>query len=59
VPGLEGLARRAAFLARQGRRAEAQELLADIDQRLAKSPAHFRKEGRVWRDLAAEAMAAR
>lgn len=59
VPGLEGLARRAAFLARQGRRDEAQAILTDIDQRLAKSPPHFRKEGRVWRDLAAEAMAAR
>ena len=59
VPGLEGLARRAAFLARQGRRDEAQAMLADIDQRLAKAPVQFRKEGRVWRDLAAEAMAAR
>jgi len=59
VPGLEGLARRAAFLARQGRRGEAEVLLADIDQRLAKAPPHFRKEGRVWRDLAAEAMAGR
>jgi hypothetical protein len=59
VPGLEGLARRAAFLARQGRKAEAQEILADIDRRIDKSPPHFRKEGRVWRDLAAEAMAAR
>jgi hypothetical protein len=59
VPGLEGLARRAAFLARQGRKTEAQEILADIDRRLEKSPPHFRREGRVWRDLAAEAMAAR
>ncbi len=59
VPGLEGLARRAAFLARQGRREAAQEILADIDLRLAKAPPHFRQEGRVWRDLAAAAMAAR
>lgn len=59
VPGLEGLARRAAFLARQGRRSEAEEVLADLDRRLEKSPAHFRREGRVWRDLAAEAMAGR
>jgi hypothetical protein len=59
APGLEGLARRAVFLARQGRRDEAREILADIELRLGKSPPHFRKEGKAWRDLVAEAMAAR
>ena len=59
VPGLEGLGRRAAFLARHGRSDEAKAILDYIDRRLAKAPVVFRKEGRVWRDLAAEAMAAR
>jgi hypothetical protein len=56
VPGLEGLARYAAFMARTGRMAEARELLAEIDGRLARTNARFLKEGRAWRDLAAEAI---
>ena len=56
-PGLEGIARRAAFLARQGRKAEAEHLLAEIDRRIARANKVFRKEGRAWRDFAAAAIA--
>ena len=57
LPGLEGLGRYAAFLAHVGRRDEAAEALADIDRRLAKANPQFHKEGRIWRDLAARALA--
>jgi hypothetical protein len=57
LPGLEGVGRYAAFLARQGRRAEAEEAIADMDQRIAKASPQFRSEGRHWRELAAKAMA--
>jgi hypothetical protein len=57
LPGLEGLARQAAFLARTGRRQEAQESLVEIDKRLERTNPRFRKEGRQWRDLAADAVA--
>jgi len=56
LPGLESLARYAAFLARTGRRDEAVEALADIDRRIAKASPQFRREGRIWRDLAAQAL---
>jgi hypothetical protein len=56
VPGLEGLARYAAFMARAGRGEEARQMLSEIDQRLARTNARFQKEGRQWRDLAAEAI---
>lgn len=57
LPGLEGVARQAAFLARTGRKAEAAETLAEIDRRLSRANPHFQKEGRVWRDFAADAIA--
>lgn len=57
LPGLEGIARQAAFLARAGRRKEAEDVLAEIDKRLSRANPHFRKEGRAWRDFAAEAIA--
>lgn len=57
LPGLEGIARQAAFLARTGRKAEAQEALDEIDKRLERANPHFRQEGRAWRDFAAEAIA--
>ena len=57
LPGLEGVARHAAFLARSGRKAEAQEQLDEIDKRLSRANPHFLKEGRAWRDFAAEAIA--
>jgi hypothetical protein len=57
LPGLEGIARQAAFMARTGRRAEAQEALVEIDKRIERLNARFRKEARQWRDLAADAIA--
>ena len=57
LPGLEGVARQAAFLARTGRKTEAAEALAEIDRRLGSANPHFQKEGRAWRDFAAEAIA--
>lgn len=57
LPGLESLARYAAFLAHTGRRQEAESNLAEIDRRLARANPQFRREGRAWRDLAAQALA--
>src|SRR5580658_810704 len=57
LPGLEALSRYAAFLAHVGRKDEAAESLAEIDRRLARSNPQFRREGRAWRDLAAQALA--
>ncbi len=56
LPGFEGMARYAVFLAQTGRKDEAREALAEIDKRLAKTHSHFRKEARGWRDLAASAV---
>jgi hypothetical protein len=56
LPGLEGLARQAAFLAHAGRKAEAEDALTEIDKRLARTNVRFQREGRQWRDLAAEAV---
>jgi hypothetical protein len=57
LPGLEGIARQAAFLARTGRKAEAQEALVEIDKRIERLNSRFRKEARQWRDLAADGIA--
>ena len=56
LPGLEGLARWCAFLAHTGRKAEAQEALNELDKRLSRTNARFRKEGRQWQELAADAV---
>ena len=56
LPGFEGMARYAVFLAQSGRKDEARETLAEINKRLAKTHSHFRKEARGWRDLAAGAV---
>jgi len=56
LPGLEGLGRYAAFLARHGRADDARESIAEMDRRIAKANPQFRKEGRAWRDLAARAL---
>jgi hypothetical protein len=56
LPGLEGLGRYAAFLARTGRKAQAQEALAEMDRRIERADPYFRKTARVWRDLAARAL---
>ena len=54
MPGLEAIARYAGFLARTGRREQAQEVLADIEKRLRRTTRHFRAEAKRWRDLAAK-----
>jgi hypothetical protein len=53
LPGLEGMARQAVFLADTGRMAEARDILAELDRRAARANAHFRREARHWRDFAA------
>jgi hypothetical protein len=58
LPGLEGLARYAAFLAHTDRRDEAREALTEIERRLARTKGPFRAEARAWRDLAAQAIGA-
>jgi hypothetical protein len=57
LPGLEALARYAAFQARTGRREEAADSLAEIDRRIERATPQFRRESRAWRDLAAQALA--
>lgn len=57
LPGLEGLGRYGAFLARCGRTAEARETLTEMDRRIASANPQFRREGRTWRDLTARALA--
>jgi len=56
VPGLEAGGRYVAFLAKVGRRADAELGLAEIDRRLQKIAPPLRGEARQWRDLAASAM---
>ena len=56
MPGFEGLARYAAFMARNGRKDEAREALAEMDKRLTRLKGTFQKEARHWRDLAARAL---
>jgi len=59
LPGLEGLGRWAAFLARTGRTAEAREILVEMDRHLDRAAPQFRREGRIWRDLGARALSGR
>lgn len=56
LPGFEGLGRYAAFMARQGRREEAEDAVSEMDKRLTKLASQFRREGKHWRDLAAKAL---
>jgi len=56
LPGLEAYGRYAAFLARTGRRAEAEDALAEIERRIKSADPYFRREARTWRDLAAAAL---
>jgi hypothetical protein len=56
LPGLEAYGRYAAFLARTGRRDEAQAALAEMDRRIKSADPYFRREARAWRDLAAAAL---
>jgi hypothetical protein len=59
LPGLEGLARYAAFLAHVGRPAEAREIVTEMDTHVAKANPRFRKEARAWRDMAARTLSGR
>lgn len=56
VPGLEAGGRYVAFLAKSGRRGDAELGLAELNRRLAKIAPPLRGEARVWRDLAARAL---
>ncbi|MEJ0059838.1 MAG: hypothetical protein WDM79_09800 [Terricaulis sp.] len=53
VPGLEAGGRYVAFMAKAGRKADAEIGLAELDRRLAKIAPPLRPEARIWRDLAA------
>lgn len=57
VPGLEAGGRYVAFLAKTGRRADAELGMAEIERRFQKIAPPLRPEARQWRDLAANAMA--
>lgn len=56
VPGLESGARYVAFMAKIGRREEAEIGLAELDRRLKKIAPPLRTEARLWRDMAAKAL---
>ncbi|HEY3812681.1 MAG TPA: hypothetical protein VGL66_05610 [Caulobacteraceae bacterium] len=58
LPGLEPIARYAAFLAEVGRKDEAQTLLKDIHARAAKTRGPFRSEAMAWRDFAQQKIGA-
>ena len=56
VPGLEAGARYVAFMAKTGRREDAEIGMGEIERRLAKIAGPLRGEARVWRDMAAKAL---
>jgi hypothetical protein len=56
VPGLEAGARYVAFMAKTGRREDAEIGMAEIERRLMKIAQPLRPEARVWRDMAARAL---
>jgi hypothetical protein len=56
VPGLEAGGRYVAFMAKLGRREDAEIGLAELDRRLQKIAPPLRAEARVWRDIAAKAL---
>lgn len=56
VPGLESGARYVAFMAKLGRREDAEIGMAEIERRLQKIAPPLRPEARVWRDMAAKAL---
>ncbi len=58
VPGLESGGRYVAFMAKTGRREDAEIGLAELDRRLQKIAPPLRAEARIWRDMAAQAVAA-
>lgn len=56
VPGLESGARYVAFMAKTGRREDAEIGMAEIERRYSKISAPLRAEARIWRDMAAKAL---
>jgi hypothetical protein len=56
VPGLEAGARYVAFMAKTGRRDDAEIGYGEIERRFAKIAAPLRTEARLWRDMAAKAL---
>jgi hypothetical protein len=56
VPGLEAGARYVAFMAKTGRRGDAEIGMTEIERRLAKISEPLRGEARIWRDMAAKAL---
>ena len=57
LPGLEALGRYAASWPAPGARPRRADNLAEIDRRIERANPQFRREGRPWRDLAAQALA--
>lgn len=56
VPGLEAGGRYVAFMAKTGRREDAEIGLVEIERRLSKIAPPLRAEARIWRDMAAQAL---
>lgn len=56
VPGLESGGRYVAFMAKTGRREDAEIGFQEIERRLAKIAPPLRAEARTWRDLAAKSL---
>jgi hypothetical protein len=56
VPGLEAGGRYVAFMAKAGRREDAEIGLAELERRLSKIAPPLRAEARIWRDIAAKAL---
>ncbi|HVK79372.1 MAG TPA: hypothetical protein VM915_02060 [Verrucomicrobiae bacterium] len=57
VPGLESGARYVAFMAKTGRREDAEIGFGEIERRYYKITPALRAEARIWRDMAANALA--
>lgn len=56
VPGLEAGGRYVAFMAKVGRREDAEIGLAELERRLQKIAPPLRAEARIWRDIGAKAL---
>ncbi|WP_395644930.1 hypothetical protein [Terricaulis sp.] len=56
VPGLEAGARYVAFMAKTGRKSDAEIGMAEIERRFLKIAPPLRPEARIWRDMAAKAL---
>ena len=56
VPGLESGGRYVAFMAKVGRRADAEIGMEELERRLKKIAPPLRAEARIWRDMAAKAL---